>query len=348
MQLWRQVLIVRNVFNGATTTAGGQSLGTGPMGGIAQHVLHMDNTVRFTWGGDREVMTYDDAGGAYYGALAAVDGTTLTLLNDAWPASDWEMGGWSGGQVFVINGTGALQIARITVAGVNTTPAPSNRTWTIEAPFKVTPDVGAGGSWIQIMPFRGRNIFFRDTNIETGPHQFYGHGVENFVTDVELRSVRGLMAWGQWRGWTPPPHANASAWHGEGAARAAFAPPLGGLMGNGLQPNVHNLYRDIVFTERMHLTNYACGEAGYTEHWGWKSIVAYPAAALNVNITEAPHPLNKGILYRGTQTPGGFWIGNSTSDVIVEGSSISWGGEQCIITGVADERFFAADNACAP
>ena len=93
MQLWRQVLFERNVIRGSTTTAGGQSLGTGPMGGVAQHVYHADNRVHFTWGGDREVMTYDDAGGAYWGRLQSVDGTTLTLAGDAWPASDWCVGG---------------------------------------------------------------------------------------------------------------------------------------------------------------------------------------------------------------------------------------------------------------
>ena len=143
MQLWRQVLFERNVIRGSTTTAGGQSLGTGPMGGVAQHVYHADNRVHFTWGGDREVMTYDDAGGAYWGQLESVSGTTLTLAGDAWPASDWcvtggapstlaprscsfsssltfltslllltrygstrEMGGWAGGQVRACAGGG--------------------------------------------------------------------------------------------------------------------------------------------------------------------------------------------------------------------------------------------------
>jgi hypothetical protein len=142
------------------------------------------------------------------------------------------MGGWYGGQVVVINGTGAGQSARVLVPGVGVEPAATNRTWVLAQPFAATPDVGSNGSWVQIMPFRGRNIFFRDTNIETGPHQFYGHAVENFVTDVALRSVRGLMAWGQWRGWVPPPPANSSLWRvGDGAARAAF----GGQMGNGMQ-----------------------------------------------------------------------------------------------------------------
>lgn len=252
MQLWRQVIFEQNVVFGATSAAGGQSLGTGPMGGMAQHVLHADNTVRFTWGGDREVMTYDDAGGAYYGALAAVDGATLTLAADAWPASDWEMGGWFGGQVYVINGTGATQFRRIVVPGVNTTASPSNRTWVLDTPFAVTPATGPSGSWVQIMPFRGRNIFHRDLNVDVGPHQFYGHSMESIVTEVKFERVRLLGAWGQWRGWVPPPPANASA------GSDALARPLGGVMGNGLQPNVRSAYRGNVFVEREHLFNYAC------------------------------------------------------------------------------------------
>jgi hypothetical protein len=118
-------------------------------------------------------------------------------------------------------------------------------------------------------------------------------------------------------------------------------------MGNGIQPNLHNAYRNVTFTERHHLTNYACAEAGYVEQWGWKTIVAYPAAALNPNITSSPHPLNVGVLYRGTTTPGGFWIGNSTSDIIIEGSNVSWAGEQCIVSGVDDERLWETGNVCA-
>jgi hypothetical protein len=334
MQLWRQVLFERNVIRGSTTTAGGQSLGTGPMGGTAQHIYHADNHIHFTWGGDREVMTYDDAGGSYWGPLAGVDGATLTLAGDAWPASDWEMGGWWGGQVLVLNGTGQGQFGRVLIAGVNTTRAPSNRTWVLSEPLPVPPAVGS--SFVQIMPFRGRNIFFRDTNEDTGPHQFYGHAVQNLVTDVRFVRVRGLMAWGQWRGWVPP---NASSL--SGAQR--------GVMGNGMQPNHQNVYRGVAFSERHHLTNYACGEAGYTEQWGWKNIVLYPdALALNSNQSlKSPHPLNTGIVFRGASLMGGVWVGNGTSDLVVENCNISWGGEQCIGRGGVDDLVYEAGNACS-
>jgi len=348
MQLWRQVLFLRNVITGATETAGGQSVGTGPMGGVAQHILHADNVVRFTHGGDREVMTYDDAGGAYYGPLAAVQGATLTLAADAWPASDWEMGGWGSGQVVVINGTGAGQSARVLVPGVNVTPAATNRTWVLDAPFAAPPAPGAGGSWVEVMPFRGRNIFHRDTNVETGPHQFYGHGVLNYVTDVEFRSVRGLMAWGQWRGWVPPPPAGSPAWRGGGGGERAPAFGLRGVMGNGMQPNLHNVYRGVRFTERHHLTNWNCGQAGYVEQWAWKAMVFYPANAGIGNVTSSPHPLNVGSVVRGASLYGGFWVGNSTSDVVIENSAVEWAGDECVVSGVDDERLLVVNNACTP
>ena len=107
--------------------------------------------------------------------------------------------------MLVINGTGAHQIRRIVTPGVNTSAALSNRSWGLSAPFAIAPALGPGGSFVQVLPFRGRNIFFRDRYIETGPHQFYGHGVQSLVSQCRFEGVRGLMAWGQWRGWTPPP-----------------------------------------------------------------------------------------------------------------------------------------------
>ena len=107
------------------------------------------------------------AGGAYYGPISSIGGpnnTVITLAGDAWPTTDWEMGGWYGGQILILNGTGALQTRRIVVPGVNATPSPSNRTWVIDRPFAVEPDAE---SMVEIMPFRGRNIFHRDFNAGT-------------------------------------------------------------------------------------------------------------------------------------------------------------------------------------
>lgn len=82
------------------------------------------------------------------------------------------MGGWYGGQVLVLNGTGALQFRRVVVPGVNTTPAPTNRTWVIDRPFAVAP---GADSFVEIMPFRGRNIFHRDFNAGALGRTVTGH-----------------------------------------------------------------------------------------------------------------------------------------------------------------------------
>lgn len=96
-------------------------------------------------------MTFDDAGGSYWGPVAEVNGDVLTTAADC-KATTEEWGGWVGGSIIVLNGTGAGQWRRIVVAGVYTDPnVTTNRTWVVDSPFAVTPDAT---SFIEIMPFR--------------------------------------------------------------------------------------------------------------------------------------------------------------------------------------------------
>lgn len=62
-------------------------------------------------------------------------------------------GGYAGGSVAIVNGTGAGQWRRIVTPGVNMTLGPANRTWVLDAPFAVQPL--PDDSLIQVMPFRG-------------------------------------------------------------------------------------------------------------------------------------------------------------------------------------------------
>ncbi len=168
--------------------------------------------------------------------------------------------------------------------------------------------------------------------------------MQNLVSQCRFEGGRGLLAWGQGRGWTPPPPMNSSSWEGWGSQER---PPLQGLMGNGYQPNLQNVYRGNAFSERHHMTNYACGEAGYTEQWGWKNVVAYPANVVG-NITSTPHPLNVGIVHRDAQLVGGVWLGNDTADWLVEGGGVSWGGEQCIVQGSMSQLVMVSRVQCTP
>lgn len=132
-------------------------MGTGPDGGVSQHILHADNVVRLVWGNDRELLTYDDAGGSYWGQLATVEGATIVTAADCKSAGDNHAGGWAGGSVIIVNGTGAGQYRRIVVPGIGAEPSnPSNRTWVLDSAFAVAPDAS---SFVEIMPFRGRNLW---------------------------------------------------------------------------------------------------------------------------------------------------------------------------------------------
>jgi hypothetical protein len=99
----------------------------------------------------------------------------------------------------------AGQWRRIVVSGVGIAESPSNRTWVLDRPFDVEPDLGPGGSSLEIMPFRGHNIFHGDSYYDVGAFQFYGHAIENIVADNVGTRMTAMIEWGQWRGWTPSP-----------------------------------------------------------------------------------------------------------------------------------------------
>jgi hypothetical protein len=99
-------------------------------------------------------------------------------------------GGWAGGAVIVINGTGAGQWRRVVTPGIGAEASnPHNRTWVLDRPFRIPPQVGPGGSFVQILPFRGRSIFSGDTWEDGGAFQFYGHALDNIIAGE--RSARG-------------------------------------------------------------------------------------------------------------------------------------------------------------
>jgi hypothetical protein len=62
-------------------------------------------------------------------AVASVSGTTIEMLGEVWPAQSMEWGGFAGGSLVIVNGTGTGQWRRIVVPGVNSTSAPTNQTW---------------------------------------------------------------------------------------------------------------------------------------------------------------------------------------------------------------------------
>lgn len=323
MNQWRQVIYERNVAVGASVTAMGNSVGTGPDGGHDHHILHVDNEVRSVWGNDRELMTFDDAGGAYFGRVASVAGATTTTAADCKPPGDMTAGGWAGSVMVVLNGTGAGQWRRVVVPGIdgaNKTDA-RNRTWVLEAPWDVAPDET---SWVQIAPFRGRSIFAGDVWADGGAVQYYGQALDCVLADAVGERMTGFLAWGQWRGWTP---ANASEMVGGRAAAAAAGatdlllppppplPQLRGQMGNGIMPNLRNQYLRNTIASAWASPNYNYS-VGYDAAYGRRFFAVQPLGNAPANISATFL-----LVYRHNNGGGGYNFGAGAADVLVDGGA---------------------------
>lgn len=247
MPQWKQIIFENNTITGISPIAGGQSMGTGPGGGRLHHIYHAKNKIQFVWGNDREIVTFDDAGSAYLGRVAAVsaDGRTLTLAADARSSLSGEWLGWDGAAVSVLNGTGAGTWRRVSHSGIDATAHPGefsnpeNRTWEIDRPFAVSL---TEGQVISITPARSRVIFEQDHFQDGGTLQFYGQAQEIVVDGLVGERIAGLVAWGQWRGWYEPKC---------GTMGMRPCPPpvddhkrvqLGGEMGNGIMMNTQLSY----------------------------------------------------------------------------------------------------------
>ena len=76
-------------------------------GGCAHHIYIGRNSISQVWGNDREAMTYDNAGNAYFGGISkVVDGTKLTI-EAGFPSNSYAYTNEvEGGAVVVVSGRG--------------------------------------------------------------------------------------------------------------------------------------------------------------------------------------------------------------------------------------------------
>ena len=76
-------------------------------GGYAHHIYIGRNHISQVWGNDREAMTYDNAGNAYFGGISkVVDGTKLTI-EAGFPSDSYAYTNEvEGGAVVVVSGRG--------------------------------------------------------------------------------------------------------------------------------------------------------------------------------------------------------------------------------------------------
>jgi hypothetical protein len=118
-------------------------------GGYAHHIYIGSNKISQVWGNDREVMTYDNAGNAYYGHIAKTDGTKLTIASGFDPKSHSYTNRVEGGAMVVVSGTGAGQYKRIVSwpGSINGTSGVFEIDSPLAAPLDAT-------SVVEVMPMR--------------------------------------------------------------------------------------------------------------------------------------------------------------------------------------------------
>ena len=154
---------------------------------FCQHIYYAHNRVQQMFGADREMMTLDAGGGAYFGKIAAVEGTKLTLAGD--PAfrdyAPKAHTNWTGAVVQILDGTGAGQYRFVT--------ANSGREWQVDRPWTVAPDAT---SRVSIAPFRGQNLFIGNTFEDGGAFQLYGAAHDSIVAENKGARMDGFLVWG--------------------------------------------------------------------------------------------------------------------------------------------------------
>ncbi len=118
-------------------------------------------------GWNREAMTSDAGGGAYFGGVESAEGVTLTL------AADPETGGrdWAGGGVFILDGRGRGQYRRIVSI--------EGRQVRVESPWQVAPDAT---SVLTITMLQRHYLFVGNDFSDAGVAlQLYGMAIEDIA-----------------------------------------------------------------------------------------------------------------------------------------------------------------------
>jgi hypothetical protein len=275
-------------------------------GGYQQHIYLGSSSDSGIYGNDRETMTYDNAGNTYFGRVRNVSADGLKYSVVGAPQTRFNRANIVGGVMVVITGTGAGQYRRITSTF-------SDNQFTIDTPLAVP--VAKDGA-IEVMPLRGRNIFYNQHYEDVGPFQFYGTGIDNIVYGLTMARGGGIAAWGQWRSHFGNPNLR-NQFLGctvlEGLRSEHQETPLGtGGFGDPLAFNGH------VFA----IAGAACGEG---KDAGMPCEGRYYNQTFHTGGTNATlREMNRLIVFRRNEarSNGGFWLGPAI-DVLVEGNTVS-------------------------
>jgi hypothetical protein len=180
-----------NLIVGADNKATGGGLDCLDGTSCSQNVYFARNRMGPFFGWDREAMTSDAGGGAYFGKLASCEGTKLTLAEDPkWGGRDWV-----GAAVFVLGGPGAGQYRRIV--------ATAGREVAVDQPWAVppTPD-----SYLSITMLQRHYLLVdNEVNDASVAMQLYGVSIEHVIAGNRSSRTGGYHNFGHRYagGWQP-------------------------------------------------------------------------------------------------------------------------------------------------
>ena len=176
------VIFEHNRILGGDLMATGGGLNTLDGSTYSQHVYYAHNTLANMFGWDREAMTSDAGGGAYFGKVATAAGNVVTL------AEDPKLGGrdWKGAGLYVLDGKGAGQYRRVVSA--------TGRDVTVDSPWQVPPDTT---STVTFCAFQGRCLFIDNDFTDAGiALQLYGNAIEHILAGNRSTRTAGFHNFG--------------------------------------------------------------------------------------------------------------------------------------------------------
>lgn len=175
------VVFADNTIIGGDLMSTGGGLNTLDGSKYSRHVYYADNTLRTMFGWDREAMTSDAGGGAYFGKVAAAQGAAVTLAED--PKSP---DNWIGGTLYVLDGKGTGQYRTVTAC--------TGRDVTLERPFEVAPDTTSTVTWCA---YQGRCLFLNNDFTDAGVAlQLYGNAIEHILAGNKSTRTAGFHNFG--------------------------------------------------------------------------------------------------------------------------------------------------------
>jgi hypothetical protein len=122
------LIFERNEIIGGDLMSTGGGLNCLDGSSYSQNIYFAHNVLRNFFGWDREAMTSDAGGGAYFGKVESFDGVKLILSDEP----NWGGRDWKGAAIFILGGRGAGQFRRIVRY--------EGREIEIDSPWDVEPD----------------------------------------------------------------------------------------------------------------------------------------------------------------------------------------------------------------